>query len=188
MEKKDSSILFPTRKIIKYIDCDGVIMDTQNGLFHDFEKLQRRNTNLSGLEYLANMDWEYWINQADVINDSIDIIKEQDPTNVILLTKVHSLNEGKEKIRFFRNNGLKNNIILVPNGLTNSAVVSASRNILVDDFKRNLVDWENSNGVPILFNPYGDLDDNYDSISSLNEIFTPEFDEKIRQKVLTKSL
>lgn len=188
MEKKDSSILFPTRKIIKYIDCDGVIMDTENGLFNKFKKLQRRNPNISAVEYLANMDWEYWINQAGVINDSIDIIKEQDPTNVSLLTKVHSLNEGEVKIRFFRNKGLKNNIILVPKSLAKSAVVSASRNILVDDFKRNLDDWENSNGVPILFNPYGDLDDNYDSISSLNEIFTPEFDEEIRQKVLTKSL
>ena len=86
----------------KYIDCDGVILDTETGLFDKYDMLKKDNPELKRRVYLQNLDWEYWIEQAAVLNDAINILKNYNPKDTSILTKVHSLNEAVAKIKYFR--------------------------------------------------------------------------------------
>ena len=54
----------------KYIDCDGVILDTETGLFDEYDILKRDNPELKRRVYLQNLDWKYWIEQASILNDA----------------------------------------------------------------------------------------------------------------------
>ena len=47
----------------KYIDCDGVILDTETGLFDEYDILKKDNPELKRRVYLQNLDWKYWIEQ-----------------------------------------------------------------------------------------------------------------------------
>ena len=88
--------------MIKYIDCDGVILDTETGLFDEYHELKKINPELKKRQYLHDLDWEYWIWQASVLNDAVEILKSYDPKNVEILTRVHSLQEARAKINYFR--------------------------------------------------------------------------------------
>ena len=55
----------------KYIDCDGVILDTETGLFDEYDILKRGNPELKRRVYLQNLDWKYWIEQAAILNLSL---------------------------------------------------------------------------------------------------------------------
>lgn len=183
-------------KIIKYIDCDGVILDTEHGLFDEYNRLKNTGTNIKRLTYLQQLDWQEWIRQAKIINDAIAIIKEHNPDDSEILTKVHSLSEGLAKIEYFRELGIKNNIVLVPNNLNKSSVVKAEGKLLVDDSITNLDDWFAHNGIPLFFNADGEnksifkeqitTNEQYPLISTLEPIFSSEFDEYCRQFVLKR--
>ena len=54
----------------KYIDCDGVILDTENGLLDKFYELKKDNPNLKKREYLQQIDWSNWLNEAKVLKDA----------------------------------------------------------------------------------------------------------------------
>lgn len=138
-------------KLVRYIDCDGVILDTESGLFNEYYKLKEKNNNLKKLVYLQQLNWYDWIRRAGVINNAIDILKEQNPSSAAIITKVHSLMEGQIKIEFFREHGIKNNIIIVPSTLSKSAVVQAGGSLLVDDSAGNLEDWRCNGGISFLF-------------------------------------
>ena len=159
----------------KYIDCDGVILDTENGLFDEYSILIKDNPNLKVREYLKNKDWEYWIEQAEVLRDAINILKNYDPTDTDILTRVSSLNEARVKINYFRSRGVKNNIIIVPDDIDKSQVVLPFENILVDDNDSNLYDWKRNFGIPYYF---GDEHSEFDKIESLDEILNPKKFEK----------
>jgi len=135
----------------KYIDCDGVILDTETGLFDRYYKLKESNPDLKKLQYLQEMDWKSWLSQARILGDSIEILKHYSPRDVHILTKVHSLQEATAKIEFFRNLSIKNDIIVVPNGISKSSVVDAKGNILIDDSNKNLEDWKRSGGIPLYY-------------------------------------
>ncbi len=160
----------------KYIDCDGVILDTETGLFDEYYENKKRNPELNKRLYLQQLNWIYWINQAKILNDSIEILKNYDCLDVDILTKVHSLQEGIAKIKYFRDQKLKNNIIIVPDGISKSTIVNASGNILVDDNVSNLDDWNSNKGISIY---YGLSKNEYPKINSLDEILNPLKLEKI---------
>ena len=155
----------------KYIDCDGVILDTENGLFDEYGLLLIDNPNLSMSEYLQNLDWESWIEQARVLNDAINILKNYDPRDTEILTRVSSLNEAIVKIKYFRSKGVKNNIIIVPEDIDKSQVVFPFENILVDDNPYNLRDWEKNFGIPYYF---GNEPSRFEKVNSLDEILNPK--------------
>lgn len=121
---------------------------------------------------------------------------EHNPDDVEILTKVHSLAEGLAKIEYFRELGVRNNIVLVPNGLSKSVVVQAEGNLLVDDSIRNLDNWSILNGIPFFFNAAGEnkstfkeqvtINEQYPLISSLEPIFSSETDEYCKQFILKK--
>ena len=155
----------------KYIDCDGVILDTETGLFDEYDMLKKDDPELKRRVYLQNLDWEYWVEQAAVLNDAINILKNYDPKDTCVLTKVHSLNEAVAKINYFRCKKVRNNIIIVPDGINKSQIVDPFGNILVDDSNSNLVDWEENLGIPYYF---GSGQSEYDKIDTLDDILNPK--------------
>lgn len=146
-----------------YIDFDGVILDTDGLLFEEWRKNPNRHllSEEDKIKYIQRSDWYYIINNSVIINDSIYYLKQMDFNNSTILTKIHSSsNEGVAKVRWLRENGVKQSIILVPYMLKKTDMVDACGNILIDDCLRNLDDWTNNNGIPLFF----DMDDDgYDS-------------------------
>ncbi len=138
---------------MKYIDFDGVIMDTDPLLFSGFSNFRERSVD-EKINHIQNANWEYIIRNSLVINDAINIIKSLD--DITILTTVHSMeNEGVAKIKFLREMGIECDIILSPYLVKKTDVVNAYGNILVDDALFNLEDWERAGGRPILFNKDG---------------------------------
>ena len=83
------------------------------------------------------------------------------PSISCILTKVHSLeNESVEKIKWLRENGIKQSVVIVPYYFKKSEVVEARGNILIDDCLKNLDEWEELGGIPIFFDMNND---DYDS-------------------------
>ena len=155
----------------KYIDCDGIILDTETGLFDEYDILKKDNPELKRRVYLQNLDWKYWIEQAVVLNDAINILKNYNPKDTSILTKVHSLNEAVAKIKYFRCKKVRHNIIIVPNGINKSQIVDPFENILVDDNNKNLDDWKRNFGIPYYF---GNEQLEYETIDSLDDILNPK--------------
>lgn len=151
-----------------YIDFDGVILDTEELLFGELRRKTdcKKLSEMEKIRYVQEADWNYILNNSPVINDSIYYLKNIDFNSSVILTKVHSLtNEGSAKVNWIRRNGLKQSIILVPYDVKKSDMAMASGNILIDDCLRNLDDWVNNGGYPILFDIN---DDNYDSWGKYN--------------------
>lgn len=163
--------------MIKYIDCDGVILDTETGLFDEYHELKKDNPGLKKRQYLHDMDWEQWIWQAGVLNDAIYLLKNYDPRFVEILTRVHSLDEARAKINYFRSNGVRNNVVIVPDGMPKSSVVDAFGNLLVEDSRSNLDDWDSHHGIAIY---YGTDESIYPSVTSLDTVLS---DEKFKSLV-----
>ena len=160
---------------MKYIDFDGVILDTEDLLFEEWRKNPDRFSlpEKVKIKYIQQSNWKEIINNSEIINDSIYILKNIDPNDNTILTRIHSLYEGEEKIKFLRRNGVKQEIILAPYKLKKCEVVSAKGNILIDDCLRNLYEWEQSGGYPMFF----DRDEN--NIDSWNQ-----YNERGYQRVL----
>lgn len=151
-----------------YIDFDGVILDTEELLFKEWRKRieHKKLSEIEKIRYVQEADWNYILNNSPVINDAIYYLKNIDFNSSVILTKVHSLtNEGSAKVNWIRRNGLKQSIILVPYDVKKSDMAMAGGNILIDDCLRNLDDWVNNGGYPILFDIN---DDNYDSCGKYN--------------------
>ena len=169
--------------IIKYIDCDGVIFNTEEGLFDEYNELIKSNPTLKKSTYLQQLNWRDWLISSGTINNSLEILKKHDHNNVHILTKIHSLKEGTAKIEYFRELGINNNIILVPSNSKKSSIVRAAGNLLIDDSPINLEDWDINNGIPIFFNPTGietelSISNNsYPSINSLEVVFSNKMEE-----------
>ncbi len=140
---------------MRYIDFDGVILDTEDILFSNWNL----NPNIHNLteqdkiKYVKNSNWKAIINEARELNDALYILKHSSTYDYTILTKIHSLeNEGYEKIKFLREKNIKQNIILVPYPLKKTDVVSALHNTLVDDSIANLIDFETAGGYGLYFN------------------------------------
>lgn len=151
-----------------YIDFDGVILDTEELLFEDWRKIENRHLlpETEKIKYIKNRNWDYILNNSPIINDSIYYLNNMNPKETFILTKVHSLeNEASAKIRWLRNQKVKQTIIPVPHDIKKSDVVDPYNNILVDDSLFNLEEWEELGGIPILFDINND---NYDSWNKPN--------------------
>lgn len=138
-------------EILKYIDCNGIIIDTEKGLFDEYHKLKQTIPTLTKKEYLEQIDWNEWIKKAPIVNDAINVLKNHDPVDTIILTKISSLDEGVIKVDYLRNLGIKNTIGLVPYVLRKSQMSCAKGNILFDNSISNLDYWYEAGGIPIYF-------------------------------------
>jgi len=157
----------------KYIDFDGVILDSEKLLFDKNYKNLGIKTELEKIKYIQTRNWDEMLKRSEIINNSIEILKEL--KDFAILTKVHSMeNEGCAKIKFLRENSITNEIILVPYLFKKTDIVDARGNILVDDTIHNLDDWMSKGGIPIYFNMnnsdidgWGNENKNYVKIKSL---------------------
>lgn len=184
------------KKIIKYIDCDGVILDTETGLFDEYNRLKKENVGIKRSTYLQQLNWREWLRQAAIINDSISILKEHEPDDIAILTKVHSLYEASAKIEYFRELGLKNNVFFVPSDLDKSSIVNPTGHILVDDGLKNLDDWSAHNGISLFFNAKGINESTFDEqtktnekyplITTLEDVFSEETEEYCKRLLLKR--
>lgn len=158
----------------KYIDCDGVILNTESIVLDLYSKCR----NISN--FYQNVDWFWVLNQAYQINNGINLLKDYYSDNVHILTRVYSGNEMKAKTEFFRDNGVRNDIIFVQNNYKKCDVVEAKGNILVDDTIHNLHSWHHKGGIPIGFMKtyHG-----YGRIVSLDEVLDDSKLEKVLQKI-----
>ncbi len=86
------------------------------------------------------------------------------------------------KVDYIRNKNSNVSIICVPRGVEKNKVVNSSGAILVDDFKGNLISWQNNDGISIKFSD--EKDDNFITINSLDELI----DEKILNKIINQTL
>ena len=160
----------------KYIDCDGVILDTESHLFDEYKKKKEKNPELTTIQYLQEMDWRFWLEQAQVLQDAISILRSYDYQDTDILTKVHSLQEAREKIIYFRSRGIKNNIVIVPNEAAKSQIVCAQDAILVDDNQDNLWNWRESKGHAFYF---GEGETIFPRVFSLEEVMNPKKVKKL---------
>ena len=152
-----------------YIDFDGVILDTDTTIDNII-----RDSNIDKKEYIKNCDWDNLLNNTDVINNSINYLRES-KLDINLLSKISTLEEGIAKVKYLRNNNIDMNINLVPTKISKSDIVSAKGNILIDDKVYNLDDWSSKGGIPIFFNKdntdidiYGKINTEYKKISDLS--------------------
>ena len=71
--------------MIKYIDCDGVILDTETGLFNEYYELLKTNPTLKVSTYLELKDWNYWLRQASILNDAIYLLNNSNSIPLLLI-------------------------------------------------------------------------------------------------------
>lgn len=139
---------------MRYIDFDGVILDTEDLLFEEWRKNPNRHLlpPMAKIQYIHDADWKYILENSPEINDSFYILKNLNPNQNAILTKIHSMsNEGYSKIKFIRNKGIEIPIYLVPYPKKKTDIVEAYGNILVDDGLRNLDEWVEAGGYPMFF-------------------------------------
>ena len=158
-----------------YVDFDGVILDTETLLFDENYYRAKLNPNFDKMKYVQEINWQNMLNKAEIINNSIEILKEMEK-QITILTKINSLdNEGIAKIKYLRKYKINCDIILVPFNLRKIDVVSAKNNVLIDDTVHNLDNWHNSGGRSLFFNKdnldidnWGNTNFNYTKIKSLD--------------------
>ena len=136
--------------MIIYLDFDGVIFDTVS-IILDLMTKEKISFSDDCNSFFEKMDWEYILNNAEEINNSVEYIKNS-KKNIKILTHVSSILEMQNKINFIIDKIGNFEIICVPKSIRKSLVVSAKNNILIDDSKKNVYDWENNGGKGILFN------------------------------------
>ncbi len=159
-------------KNITYIDCDGVILDSETYMFDELKRIHKTNnlTEEQKCEYIQSVNWYRILSECDVIGNSLEILKSLDPRYYKILTKVHTLyNEGYNKIKFFRDNGIKLDVILVPYKISKNEVVNPIGNILIDDTVLNCDNWKKAGGKAIFFNKNNTLNDKWGVVNSLHE-------------------
>lgn len=166
--------------MIKYVDFDGVIFDTEPKLFNDKYYEMKKEPNFDKMKYVQDINWDKLIRNSKEINNAISILKEL-KSEVEILTKVNSLdNEAVAKIKILRELGIENKIILVPFNLKKTDIVSAKGNILVDDTIHNLDDWYKDGGIPIFFNKNNnDMDSWFNTNTKYKKIKTLEYLKEI---------
>jgi len=149
----------------EYIDFDNVILATEQSLFKEYYELKKQGIILDKMKYVQEYDWYDLLYRCEEIGEAFKVLKYM--KDACILTRVYSLeNEGVSKIKFLRDKGVKNEIILAPYLLKKSDVVNAYGNILIDDNLDNLDDWYEKGGIPIFFNK-DDLD--FDSKGNENK-------------------
>lgn len=144
--------------MIIYIDFDGVLFDTVSIILS-----QMKECNISFekncRKFFEELDWKKILYLSDEINFSITKIKELKKIyNIKILTHVSSVNEMIEKANFIRERFGDIEIIFVPKKLEKSFIVNAKNNILIDDSKKNVDNWNKNGGIGILFGKNGILD------------------------------
>ena len=133
-----------------FFDYDGVLGNTEIGLFDEYERLKKIRPELTHVAYLRAMDWGSWLRKAGPKKDAFTTLKSYDPSVAAILTRCWSTMEAIEKICYIRENGVQNPIIIVPGGLKKTELVCPKGHLLVEDQLGNAKDWLERGGAALM--------------------------------------
>ena len=150
-------------------DYDGVIGNTDEGLFDEYDILKQKRKSLTVVQYLVQMNWYEWLRKKGPKRDAFEVLKDHDPDIAPILTRCWSTKEGADKVKYIRENDNKNPINIVPNSLKKSLIICPKGNLLVEDELKNARDWINSGGSALMLDvgPYKECP----TIHSIEEAF-----------------
>lgn len=153
-----------------YLDFDGVILDTDSVIYQEYVKIP----GMDRRKFAQSYDWFKLMDDKLIIHNSLNMIKKS-KYEIILLSKISSINEGQAKIKYLRSKEIDIDINLVPVGFDKCDAVCALGNILIDDKVVNLDAWSKKGGISIYFNKddndidiHGDRNSLYPKISDLS--------------------
>jgi hypothetical protein len=157
-----------------YIDFDGVILDTIPYFYkkREEEKVDKDNPDENS-KFFINQDWSKIIREIPQINNSIECIKklkDSNKFNIAILTHVHSLEEGIQKINYLEELLPDITKIIVPKAVSKTKIVQTKDAILVDDYSVNLSEWEKEGGIPVKFSRKIDKVYPYKTIDRLDKL------------------
>ncbi len=173
-------------KINLYIDFDGVILDTIDNTYGEYEKL-KKTTSITITEYYEKLNWVELLENSNQINDSILNIKEildSDLYNVCILTHVVCDDEIYAKKKYLSSVLPEVEVITVDKKFNKCDVVDCRNAILVDDYMGNLTLWNDKGGIPVKFSDKGRecefmVVTNLGEIINLYDIFLEKIDGQV---------
>ena len=161
-----------------YIDFDGVILNT---IDVTYRLLEEENIDLKDIEKVQNfyktLDWKNLLSITPEINNAFNCIQElldSKKYNISILTHVNSMDEIIEKVKFIRKHTDHLTIIPVPKPLSKTKMVRAKDAILVDDYTKNLKEWEKEGGIGIKFTQKT-KESEFITINCLNQLLEMEY-------------
>ena len=167
---------------MRYIDLDGVILDTEDIIFNKL-LFNRNNLNEDFIfPYVVNINWAYVLKNSKDINDAIKILKNMNPKESAILTRVHSNQEADAKINYFKELSIKQEVIIAPYTKRKDEVVDAKDNILIDDSLKNLRQWLQAGGYPMFFDKNENNIDSWDEYNVKGFQRVLRIDENIKHK------
>ena len=136
------------------IDFDGVILDSQDR----FEIDMKDNVDFNDwIEYLSSIDWYNFIRECTEIDESLSVLRKLQKLQKIsaIITSIHSMEEGNQKMIFLRENNITVPIIYVlPTQKKSDIYIPKFKDTLIDDKKKNCDDWISRGGSAILFDSH----------------------------------
>ena len=138
-----------------YIDFDGVIMDTINVTYDMIREIGIPEGDENTIsKFYMDLDWKYLLSVTGDINNGLEMIQkiiDSNKFNVAILTHVYSLEEAVEKVKFIRKYYKDITVIPVPKAISKTKMVRTKDSILIDDYTKNLNEWEKEGGIGVKF-------------------------------------
>lgn len=139
-------------------DFDGVYLDSQR----EFLKVMKDEKSLDlWMEYLNNIDWKNFLRNCNEIPDATDTFLELQKLKILrgFITRIHSFEEGKEKVSFLRENGFYVPVYYVlPKQDKSNVYVPDEHVVLLEDNYNNAFEWELNGGRSLIYDPDGEND------------------------------
>lgn len=77
-----------------YIDCDGVLLNTIEVLYREFDIFHEHEPTITMKDWLKIIDWKKVLDEAGVIKGSVEAIKVIPTDKLAILTTVQSTEEA----------------------------------------------------------------------------------------------
>jgi len=132
-----------------FIDFDGVILDSEKRVV----ERKAAKPNISWDEFFEELNWTELLRESKEINNSLSILRELCVLKKrhSILTKIHTLSEGYNKINYLRSKNIQTPVILVPPHVKKNEIYYPNGDILIDDTEKNIKHWNEAGGIGILF-------------------------------------
>jgi len=134
-------------------DFDGVFLDSQK----KFDEVMQEEKSLEKwMDFLNGINWKTFIRECDFVPDALETFTELQKLKVLrgFITRIHSFDEGKEKCLFIRELGFYIPIYYALIDQPKNLIYTPNRQvILLDDDEKNCTEWEENQGLSILYNP-----------------------------------